>query len=220
MKASRRLYENQLGRSRRLHRLALRPDARQLFGDLGVADAADAFSRRPSTGSHPGYIRTEADEVHYNLHILLRFDLERASHLRRDLAVRRPARGLGRPLRRRFRRPRRSGRAHGVLQDVHWSVGLFGYFPTYALGNVYAGCLHKAALRADLPDLDAASRRRRHPAPATAWLRGTGCSAHGGLLSTPARRSNARCRRLRAVTAAPLLDYLDAKFTALYDLGG
>jgi hypothetical protein len=43
--------------------------------------------------------------------------------------------------------------SHGVLQDVHWSVGLFGYFPTYSLGNVYAGCLH-AALRRDIPDLD------------------------------------------------------------------
>jgi carboxypeptidase Taq len=137
-----RIYENQLGRSRAFH-LALRADA-ALFGDLG------SRRRRPSTRREPGapgYIRTEADEVHYNLHILLRFDLERAL-ISGDAGGARSARGLERPVRGRFRL---SGRPalNGVLQDVHWSVGLFGYFPTYTLGNVYAGCLHKA-LRADL----------------------------------------------------------------------
>ena len=43
--------------------------------------------------------------------------------------------------------------SQGCLQDVHWSVGLFGYFPTYSLGNVYAGCLNQT-LRLDVPDLD------------------------------------------------------------------
>ena len=59
--------------------------------------------------------------------------------------------------------------SHGMLQDVHWSVGLFGYFPTYTLGNVYAGCLHKA-LRAAVPDLDA-QLARGDTAAATGWLR-------------------------------------------------
>ena len=57
-----------------------------------------------------------------------------------------------------------------MLQDVHWSAGLFGYFPTYSLGNVYAGVLHEA-MRADLPDLDA-SLAKGDPSPATAWLKG------------------------------------------------
>ena len=48
--------------------------------------------------------------------------------------------------------------SNGVLQDVHWSVGLFGYFPTYALGNVYAGCLNRA-MQSAVPDLDAALQR-------------------------------------------------------------
>ena len=92
-----------------------------------------------------GFIRTEADEVHYNLHIMMRFDLERAL-IRGELEVD----DLEAAWNARFLsdfgvavdRP-----AHGVLQDVHWSVGLFGYFPTYTLGNVYAGCLHGACAR-------------------------------------------------------------------------
>jgi hypothetical protein len=68
--------------------------------------------------------------------------------------------------------------SNGLLQDVHWSIGLFGYFPTYSLGNVYAGCLH-AALRRDVPDLD----------------------SHLGQGDTDARRPRG-CTRRSSVTAA------------------
>ena len=99
---------------------------------------------------------------------------------------------------------------HGCLQDIHWPDGGWGYFPTYTLGNVYAGCLHKA-LRLDLPNLDAALAKG-DTAPATEWLR-EGVQRHGGL------------REPRATIAlacgfepdeGPLLDYLDAKFSAIY----
>jgi carboxypeptidase Taq len=59
--------------------------------------------------------------------------------------------------------------SNGMLQDVHWSAGLFGYFPTYSLGNVYAGVLHEA-LRADVPGLDEALANG-DPSPAIAWLK-------------------------------------------------
>ena len=68
--------------------------------------------------------------------------------------------------------------AHGVLQDVHWSVGLFGYFPTYALGNVYAGCLN-AAMRQAVPDLDR-FLAQGDAGPAVEWLR-ENMQRHGGL---------------------------------------
>ena len=68
--------------------------------------------------------------------------------------------------------------SQGVLQDVHWSVGLFGYFPTYSLGNLYAGCLH-AALRRDLPDLDT-DLAQGDPSRATGWLREK-VQRHGAL---------------------------------------
>lgn len=200
-----RIYENQLGRSRAFTGWMF-GQMRDRFGDFGIADA-DAFYAAVNR-VQPGFIRTEADEVHYNLHIMMRFDLERAL-MRGDLAVGdleaawndRFAADFGQAV------PRPS---LGLLQDVHWSVGLFGYFPTYTLGNVYAGCLHKA-LRLDLPNLDAALAEG-NTAPATEWLR-QGVQRHGGL------------REPRATIAlacgfepdeGPLLDYLDAKFSAIY----
>ena len=71
----------------------------------------------------------------------------------------------------------------GVLQDVHWSVGLFGYFPTYTLGNIYAAELH-AALRRDLAELDAALAAGelapvRGLAPRRASTAGGGCWRRG-----------------------------------------
>ncbi len=129
-----RIYENQLGRSRAFTGW-LYGQMRDAFGDFGIADA-EAFYATVNRVQH-GFIRTEADEVQYNLHVLLRFDLERAL-IAGDLAVAdleeawndRFAADFGYAV---------DKPSNGVLQDVHWSVGLFGYFPTYTLGNVYAG---------------------------------------------------------------------------------
>ena len=200
-----RIFENQLGRGRAFCGW-LHDEMRKAFGDLGVRDA-EAFYRAVNR-VHRGHIRTEADEVQYNLHIMLRFDLERALVVG-DLAVDdleaawndRFAADFGYSVDR---------AAHGVLQDVHWSVGLLGYFPTYALGNVYAGCLFEA-LRAALPDLDT-DLARGDPGPATAWL----CEAvqrHGGLY--PPREVITRACG-KEPTAAPLMAYLEDKFGALY----
>ncbi|MEY4982252.1 MAG: hypothetical protein RIR62_518, partial [Pseudomonadota bacterium] len=168
-----RIYENQLGRSRAFTGWMF-GRMREVFGDAGAGDA-DAFYAAVNR-VQPGFIRTEADEVHYNLHVMMRFDLERAL-MRGDLAVGdleaawndRFAADFGQVV------PRP---ALGMLQDVHWSCGLFGYFPTYSLGNVYAGCLH-AALRAAVPDLDARLAAGDTSA-ATGWLRDT-VQRHGGL---------------------------------------
>ncbi|HEU0221796.1 MAG TPA: carboxypeptidase M32, partial [Paracoccaceae bacterium] len=100
----------------------------------------------------------------------------------------------------------------GVLQDVHWSAGLFGYFPSYSLGNIYAGELF-AALGRDLPDLEA-SIAAGDLAPIVAWLRANIhrlCRLHAPeeLIA-------------RAVGhppgVGPLLAYLESKYAALYDL--
>lgn len=200
-----RLYENQLGRSRACTGW-LYDRMKAIFGEIGV-DGADAFYAAVNR-VHPGFIRTESDEVHYNLHIMLRFDLERAL-ISGDLAVAdleaawndRFAADFGFAV----ERPQ-----DGMLQDVHWSVGLFGYFPTYSLGNVYAACLMKA-LRADLPELDGALERG-DPSPATGWLRDR-VQRHGGLYRPREVITQAAGA---APTAEPLLDYLEAKFGALY----
>jgi carboxypeptidase Taq len=102
--------------------------------------------------------------------------------------------------------------SNGLLQDVHWSVGLFGYFPTYALGNVYAGCLHEA-MRAALPDLDA-RLAEGDTSTATAWLRDH-VQQFGGLYEP---RQLIEKASGAVPSEEPLLRYLETKFTALYDL--
>ena len=202
-----RIYENQLGRSRAFTGY-LFERMRDCFGDLGAPDA-DAFYAAVNKVA-PGYIRTEADEVHYNLHILLRFDLERAL-VGGELAV--P--DLPDAWNARFEADfgvAVDNPSNGVLQDVHWSVGLFGYFPTYSLGNVYAGCLHRA-LRQAVPDLDK-QLARGDTGEATAWLRGN-LQRHGGIREP--RDTIAHATGLEP-TVEPLLDYLEEKFMALYRL--
>jgi carboxypeptidase Taq len=202
-----RIYENQLGRSQPFTRwLWNRMHAH--FDDFGVASPDDfhAIVNRVQ----PGYIRTEADEVHYNLHVMMRFDLERAL-VQGTLAVgdlesawnERFARDFGQPV----DRP-----SHGMLQDVHWAIGLFGYFPTYTLGNVYAGCLHRA-LRSAVPDIDR-DLAQGNARPATDWLRDH-LQRHGALYR-PAEAIERACGF--APTEQPLLEYLEAKFGALYRL--
>jgi carboxypeptidase Taq len=202
-----RIYENQLGRSRAFTGW-LHDRMREVFGDFGVADAEAfyAVANRCATG----YIRTEADEVHYNLHVLLRFDLER------DLiAGRLEVADLEDAWNARFLKDfgvEVDKPSNGVLQDVHWSEGLFGYFPTYTLGNVYAGCLH-TALRRDIPDLDAALAKG-DTSPATGWLREK-VHRHGGLYEPVDVIARATGER---PSEEPLLDYLEAKFAAIYGL--
>ncbi|WP_375552177.1 carboxypeptidase M32 [Rhodophyticola porphyridii] len=200
-----RIYENQLARSRAFTGW-LYGRMRDRFGSLNV-QGEEAFHAAVIRVA-PGHIRTEADEVHYNLHILMRFDLERAM-LAGDLAVQ----DLEAAWNDRFLadfgvavdKP-----SNGVLQDVHWSAGLIGYFPTYSLGNVYAGCLHQA-LRRDLPDLDAALATG-DPSPALDWLRDR-LQRHGGL--RPPRETIEHATGA-PVGVEPLLEYLDEKFGAIY----
>lgn len=202
-----RIYENQIGRGRAFTGWMF-DQMRERFGEFGIRDA-DAFYAAVNR-VQPGFIRTEADEVHYNLHIMMRFDLERAL-IRGDLTVE----ALEAAWNDRFLadfgvavdKP-----AHGMLQDVHWSCGLFGYFPTYTLGNVYAGCLHQA-LRTAVPDLDA-QLATGDTSAATGWLR-ENLQRHGGLREP--RDTIAHACGFEP-HEGPLLDYLEAKFAGLYGL--
>jgi carboxypeptidase Taq len=198
-----RLFENQLGRSRAfctwLHRAM-----GEAFGDAGTENPETLH--RAVNAVETGFIRTEADEVHYNLHVMMRFDLERdligGALEAEDLEAAWNARfaadfGLEVPDARR-----------GVLQDVHWSAGLFGYFPTYTLGNVYAAELH-AALRRDLPELDGALARG-DLRPVLDWL-GPRIHRHGRMLP-PAELVARACGH--PPTEAALLNYLEDKYAA------
>ncbi|WP_170607777.1 carboxypeptidase M32 [Ruegeria arenilitoris] len=202
-----RIYENQLGRSRAFTGW-LYGQMVEVFGDFGIEDA-DAFYATVNR-VHNGYIRTEADEVQYNLHIMLRFDLERAL-MEGDLQVS----DLEAAWNERFLadfgyavdKP-----SNGCLQDVHWSVGLFGYFPTYSLGNVYAGCLYEA-LRNAVPDLDL-QLAQGDTSGATDWLR-LHVQRHGGLYAP--REVITRASGFEP-GPEPLMNYLELKFGEIYGL--
>ncbi|MBM1688312.1 carboxypeptidase M32 [Sulfitobacter geojensis] len=202
-----RIYENQIGRSRAFTGF-LFAQMKEAFGDFGVANA-ETFYKIVNRVSD-GFIRTEADELQYNLHVLMRFDLERAliSH---DLQVA----DLEAAWNDRFEADfgyAVDKASNGVLQDVHWSVGLIGYFPTYTLGNVYAGCLNEA-MRADLPDLDA-DLARGDTTAATGWLQQS-VQQHGGLFEP-----REVIEKASGITPneAPLIRYLSQKFGDLYGL--
>ncbi|HET9067161.1 MAG TPA: carboxypeptidase M32 [Amaricoccus sp.] len=206
-----RLFENQIGRSRAFCAW-LWPLLVETLGDA-VSDGGLASPEalyRAVNAVEPGFIRTDADEVHYNLHVMLRFDLERAL-VAGDLAVDDLEPAWNARFLADFGRAVPDAR-RGVLQDVHWAVGLFGYFPTYTLGNIYAGELH-AALRRALPDLDA-RLAAGDLAPAVQWLRAN-IHRRGRLL--PPRRLIAAASGHEPGPGA-LLAYLDAKYGELYAL--
>lgn len=159
-----RLWENMVGRSAAFWSYAL-PTLREHFPQASEVspEVLAAHVRRV----RPGLIRVEADEVCYNLHVQLRYELEQAL-VDGDLAVADlPAawdagmeRLLGVTV---------PNAADGCLQDIHWAMGAIGYFPTYTLGNVYAAQLWAAAKR-DLPSVEDDIGRGENGA-LLAWLR-------------------------------------------------
>ncbi|OIQ32070.1 MAG: carboxypeptidase M32 [Alphaproteobacteria bacterium MedPE-SWcel] len=202
-----RIYENQIGRSRAFTEW-LFTEMTARFGDIGI-QTAEAFYAAVNSVRN-GYIRTDSDELQYNLHIMLRFDLERAL-MQGDLVVD----DLEAAWNDRFHadfgyavdKP-----SNGCLQDVHWSVGLFGYFPTYSLGNVYAGCLHEA-LRRDVSDLDR-QLRVGDTSKATGWLCDN-LQIYGSLREP---RDTIEHAAGQAPDHAPLMRYLEGKFSEIYSL--
>ncbi len=159
-----RLWENHVGRSRGFWRWAL-PHYRKAFPGAPDSDVDRIWSLLHTV--KPSLIRVEADEATYNLHIVARFELERAIFSGglevRDL----PA--AWDDLYHELLGIRPPNVALGLLQDIHWSQGLFGYFPTYTLGTMAAAQLFAAAER-DLGDLEAAFAEGAF-APLLAWLR-------------------------------------------------
>jgi len=202
-----RLWENLVGRSAAFWRWAF-PRAAAAFDGLRAVPES-AFVRAVN-GVRPGFVRVEADEVTYNLHVLLRFELER-SLFRGDLTVA-DLQGAWNEKMQAYLGlvPRHPG--EGVLQDVHWSAGLFGYFPTYTLGNLYAAQLFAAADSAVGPLEEQFARGEF--GPLLDWLR-KHVHLHG-------QRFTAEELITRATGAPPsqeaFISYLTRKYTDLYAL--
>ena len=144
-----RFWENVIGRSRPFWHHYY-PLLQKTFPGV-LDDVSEESFYRAINVVEPSFIRVEADEVTYNLHIILRFELESAL-----LAGGLEAKDLPGAWNEKFTAffgiTPPTGR-EGVLQDVHWSAGLVGYFPTYALGNLYAAQFREK-MRQDIRDLD------------------------------------------------------------------
>ena len=159
-----RLWENLVGRSEGFWRYFY-PQFRDAFES--VRDLTLETFRRAVNHVAPNPIRVEADEVTYNLHVGIRFELELAL-LSGDLHVNELP-GAWNELYERRLGIRPANDREGCLQDIHWSEGLIGYFPTYTLGNIYAAQLFAAAERAVGPLEE--SFARGEFAPLLGWLR-------------------------------------------------
>lgn len=203
-----RMWENMVGRSVAFWRHFF-PLAQQAFpkalGDAQVEDFCFAVN-----DVRPSLIRVEADEVTYNLHIIIRFELEQAL-INDGLAIK----DLPAAWNQKYRdyldiEPPTD--ADGVLQDVHWSAALIGYFPTYALGNLYAAQFYAQAAK-DVGPLD------------EQFERGEFASLLGWLREKIHRQGQCYSARelVETVTGQPLshdwlIAYLREKYTSYYDL--
>lgn len=201
-----RLWENIIGRSLPFWRHYIGPLRGHFPGQLDEVAVEDVY--RAINAVQPSFIRVEADECTYNLHVILRYEIERAL-IEGTLA---PAEvpdvwnekvkaylGLDVP-----------DDAQGCLQDIHWSHGSMGYFPTYALGNLYSAQLFEKILE-DLPELWQEVEAGRFQS-LLEWLREN--------IHRVGRRKTA-AEIVQDVTgrppeAGPYLKYLENKYTALY----
>lgn len=139
-----RLYENMLGRSRKFWE-PLYDDIRSEFESLEDIDLDQFY--RGINHSGASLIRVEADELTYSLHIMVRYEIEKLL-IEGSVEVDELPQ-IWNDKMEEYLGIRPDTDAEGVLQDVHWSCGLFGYFPSYALGNAYAAQIY-AAMERDL----------------------------------------------------------------------
>jgi carboxypeptidase Taq len=201
-----RLWENMVGRGRSFSAVLAPRIAALGGGELAGLDAGVLY--RAVNRVKPTFIRVEADEATYALHIILRFELEQEL-IEGTLAVK----DLPEAWNARFEEYfgiKVTDDADGVLQDVHWAAGLIGYFPTYAIGNLIAGQLWERA-HAELPLLEdelAAGQL----GSLREWL-GQRVHRHGAKYTTTellAREGGG------PISVSPFMNYLKAKLGDVY----
>ena len=202
-----RMWENLVGRGRPFWRYFF-PQLQATFPEQLAGVDAEAFYRAVNK-LQPSLIRVEADEATYNLHIILRFELEQEI-----VEGRLPLEKLPEAWNAKMRELLRvevPDDALGVLQDTHWSGGAFGYFPTYALGNLVAAQIWER-VSDDLPDLEDQFARGEFQS-LREWLR-ENLHRHGRKFTT--------AETLQRVVGSPTIDpepylrYMGAKVDELY----
>jgi len=198
-----RLWENMVGRGRPFCGVLAPLVGEQLGRKVDPEALFKAVNRVQRS-----HVRVEADEVTYGLHIVLRFELEQELIDGRVAIEELPQAWNARM--KEYLDLDVPDDALGVLQDVHWSAGLIGYFPTYSLGNLIAGQLWER-IHADLPDIDQ-SVAGSDLAPLREWLR-EHIHRHGSKFST----SELMERTLGSdIVVAPFVSYLKQKLTGVY----
>lgn len=203
-----RLWENLVGRSRSFWR-CFYGDAQKRFAEALADVPADDFYWAIND-VRPSLIRVEADEATYNLHILIRFELEQALVNHELRAAELP--GAWNEKYQHYLGIAPTSDSEGVLQDIHWSAGLVGYFPTYSLGNLYASQFFQQADR-DLGGLDQQFAPGKFE-PLRDWLREK-IHRHGQCYSAAELIQRVTGQPL---SHGPLMDHLRGKFRPLYGL--
>ncbi|MFC4542587.1 carboxypeptidase M32 [Halosolutus amylolyticus] len=203
-----RLWENHVGRSRPFWEHFL-PIARERFPSLEDVSPEEAYEAANQVYDD-NLIRVEADELTYHLHIVIRFEIERAL-ISGDLDVEDVPK-VWNDKYEEYLGVRPDTDAEGCLQDIHWSHGSFGYFPTYSLGSVLAAQLYAAA-EDELGDLDDDIREGEFD-DLNGWLR-ENVHQHGKQYTTPDLIERATGEEF---TADHFLEYVDEKYGELYDL--
>ncbi len=203
-----RLWENMLGRSKPFWQHYF-PILKAFFPEPLADVNLNDFYRAINT-VRPDFIRVEADEVTYNLHIFVRFELEQAL-LSGTLAVKDVPEAWNAKYQEYLGiKPRND--AEGCLQDVHWCSGLVGYFPTYALGNLIAAQLYRR-MKADLPGVEEGFARGEF-LPLLGWMR-QHVHSHGAKFTA----AELLARELHEeISAQPLLEYMRNRYSEIYEL--
>jgi carboxypeptidase Taq len=202
-----RLWENAIGRSDAFWQGQFRL-VRDAFPDQFSGVDAVAFARALNR-VQPSLIRVEADEVTYNLHIIVRFELEKAI-VNGDVAVE-SLPGMWNAKYQEYLGVTPPTDSDGVLQDIHWSGG-FGYFPTYTLGNLYSAQIY-SALRRAFSDFDA-----RLASGDTAFI--LGWLREHMYVYASVYQTEELMRRVTGETPNPtyFARYLNEKFERIYNL--
>ncbi len=203
-----RIWENTIGKSRAFLQ-AIYPELQSRFPKPFAKIPLETMYQLVNRVT-PSFIRTESDEVTYNLHIIVRYELER-DLMEGQLKAKDLPEAWNAKMKDYLGVTVKNDR-EGVLQDVHWSAGLFGYFPTYALGNLYAAQFYQA-LRTQVPTAEKALQKG-NCSPTRDWLR-TNIHAHGKRYTS--------AELIKKVTGKPLsaqffIDYLNTKYGELYGL--
>lgn len=201
-----RMWENQVGRSRQFWEWCA-PVCKDILG-APVADLSVDDFYGGANIVEPGFIRVDADEATYNLHIMIRFDLERAL-ISGALEVKDLPGEWNRMYKEYLGLDVPEDRV-GCLQDVHWSMGAMGYFPTYTLGNLYCAQFFEAACEAMPQLLDGFADGNF--APLLQWLR-ENIHQHGCRY-----RADELCERVtgKPLSPEPLMRHLEGKLRPLY----